>query len=243
VHFRKYDPSLYAEVVARISVEPDEAMMVGRLADASLAAAAFVGLHTYAVSEKPVYPAAEAQQGTTGSLSQLQAALADDTWAESLLPPPLSPHMIEPELRGNLGALFGTLSGIQPHHWHQHPDPDEWSPLQIICHLLASETTVQRPRLERILNENNPFLVSPLPPPGPRDALPCDSDGWKAARRFAAARFRTIHRLRQLQPSDWLRPARHSIFGPTNLLEMAHFTAQHDRLHITQLCQTIGRCT
>jgi hypothetical protein len=25
-------------------------------------------------------------------------------------------------------------------------------------------------------------------------------------------------------------------------LEMAHFTAQHDRLHLNQICQTLGKC-
>ena len=59
---------------------------------------------------------------------------------------------------------------------------------------------------------------------------------------FRQARERTIALLAGLRPDQWNRPARHSIFGLTNLLEMAHFTAQHDRLHITQLCQTLGKC-
>jgi len=134
------------------------------------------------------------------------------------------------------------LRNIPARYWEQHPIPDEWSILQIVCHLLESEQVVQRPRLQRILNEDNPFLRSPQPPPGPHEALACDQSGLRAARRWAAERQKTIMWLRQLSANDWQRPARHSIFGLTTLLEMAHFTAQHDRLHLNQLCQTLGRC-
>jgi hypothetical protein len=139
--------------------------------------------------------------------------------------------------------LFGTLADAKPHFWQQHPDPNEWSPIQIVCHLLESERKVQRPRLERILAENNPFLVAPPPPAEPHEALPCENDGLLVAEQMATEREKTLDWLRQIQQEDWNRPARHSIFGPTTLLEMAHFTAQHDRLHINQLCQTLGRCS
>jgi hypothetical protein len=60
--------------------------------------------------------------------------------------------------------------------------------------------------------------------------------------RFATEREQTIALLTGLTDAQWGRPARHSVFGPTTLLEMAAFTARHDRLHINQLCQTLGKC-
>lgn len=151
--------------------------------------------------------------------------------------------MIIPELRGTVGALFGTMADARPHYWWQQPDPDEWSPIQIICHLFESERQVQRPpRLEKILAETNPFLVSPPPPAGPRDAWPCDSDGWQSRAAFPCGTTKNAGVdsgacVRRLAPT-----AHHSIFGRATLLEMAHFTAQHDRLHINQLSQTLGKC-
>jgi hypothetical protein len=62
------------------------------------------------------------------------------------------------------------------------------------------------------------------------------------AREFEEARRETLQLVATFTDVDWQRPARHSIFGLTTLLEMAYFTAQHDRLHLNQLCQTIGRC-
>jgi hypothetical protein len=137
---------------------------------------------------------------------------------------------------------MGMVHEMPPHYWRQRPDPNEWSPMEIVVHLRDSEGRVQRPRLERILQENNPFLIAPQPPPRPGAQALEDLDGVAVAREFAAERARTLDFLSQLSADDWNRPARHSVFGPTNLLEMAAFTARHDRLHINQLCQTIGKC-
>jgi hypothetical protein len=112
----------------------------------------------------------------------------------------------------------------------------------VVCHLAESEWKVQRPRLERIRAEDNPFIAAPKSPPGPREAGACEEDGRAAAINFVHERLKTIAFLSELKADEWKRPARHSIFGPTTLLEMAHFTAQHDRLHINQLCQTLGHC-
>ncbi|HML24865.1 MAG TPA: DinB family protein, partial [Aggregatilinea sp.] len=81
----------------------------------------------------------------------------------------------------------------------------------------------------------------PNPPPGPATRT-CPPNGWPVALAFAAERQITLDFLAALPADAWDRPARHSIFGPTTLLEMANFTAQHDRLHLTQLCQTVQKC-
>lgn len=236
MHFAKPDPAYYIEAVARVGVEPDEAIMVGDNLQNDMMPARLAGLCTYHITETAD------ETGMAGNLESFYHHVISSKWLNALAPVTLKPAMIEPELRGNVGALFGTLSDVKPHYWLQHPDPEEWSLIQTVCHLLESETKVQRWRLQKIHAEANPFLSNPLPPPGPREATPCDENGWSAAYRFAEERKKTIEWLSTLQPEDWIRPARHSVFGPTNLLEMAHFTAQHDRLHINQICQTLGKC-
>lgn len=238
MHFAKPDPAYYAEIIARVGVEPDEALMVGDQRVNDIQPARQIGLHTFHITDDD--PAPEADH--YGTLADFFYHLRETNWLDTLLPHPLQITAIEPEMRGNMGALFGLLSEVKAHQWQQHPDPEEWSIIQIVCHLLESEEKVQQPRLKHILNEDNPFLVSPQPPPGPREAIPCDTNGLPAARCFLRLRQETLAWLAQLDEADWQRPARHSIFGNTNLLEMAHFTAQHDRLHINQICQTLGRC-
>lgn len=228
MRFAKPNPAYYAEILARVKIEPDEAVMIGDSLDNDIVPAEIVGIHTYHMDGE-------------NTLETIMELVKGQNWLENLFPKPLKPEMIEPQYTGNLGAMCGMLDDVKPHFWHQQPDPNEWSIMQILCHLAESEVTVQRPRLKQILSAANPFLADPKPPPGP-NARPCSDDGWQVADQFTKERRSTLQFIQSLRDEDWLRPARHSIFGPTTLLEMAHFTAQHDRLHLRQLCQTIGSC-
>lgn len=229
MHFAKPSPAYYAEILGRVGVEPDEAIMVGDSLENDIRAASQLGIHTFHVTP----------DSDGGGLSAFTASLPT---LDTLVPILVEPAMIEPQLRGNIGALYGLIDRMQPHFWHQHPDPDEWSPIEIICHLLEHEVTVHRTRLIRIMDEDNPFIAAPPLPPGPRETIPCGQDGMEVVERLVDERQKTLDLIASVPEPSWTRPARHSIFGPTTLLEMAHFTAQHDRLHLNQLCQTIGGC-
>lgn len=226
VHFAKSDPAFFAELIARVGIEPDEALLVCG-ADDSCLPAETVGLQTWPL---------EKGTGPSAFYEQVQSA----GWQHRFSGGPLREAMLKPQFRGNLAALFGLLSEVKDHQWDQKPDPDEWSIMQILCHLAETETAVHQKRLETILSVENPFIRA-LPPPGP-DVPNCSDDALEVAEAFKEKRLSTLELIADLGPEDWRRPARHSIFGLTNLLEMAYFTAQHDRLHISQLCQTLGKC-
>lgn len=239
MHFSKPNSAYFAEILARVGVEPDEALMVGDSLEKDILPAQRIGLHTaWIIQDGEDSRSAEADW--VGTLAAFCDLLNMPEWSQLFPTKALAASMIEPQLYGNLGALFGLLDNTEPRQWLMRPIEDEWSILQILCHLFDSEQTHQRPRLERILHEDNPFIAAPRPP-GPQLAL-CGDDAWQIAQDFSSERQRTIEMIQALAPEDWSRPARHSIFGLTTLLEMAQFTAQHDRLHLNQLCQTIGRC-
>lgn len=223
MHFAKPNPSYYAEILGRVGIEPDEAIMVGNDFNNDIKPAKTVGLHTRHLDANSLHL----------FMNEIDAL-------DTLQPVELSPEMMIPQLSGNVGALFGLIDNMKSNYWNQHPDPDEWSPIQIICHLLEKENESQRPNIEHILEEENYFVVERMPL-GP-EAPPCNTDGYKVALDFLKSRNSTIKLVEQISSEQWQRKARHSIFGPTNLLEIVHFTAQHDRLHLNQLCQTIGNC-
>lgn len=225
MHFAKPDMAYYAEILGRLGIEPDEAVMIGDSQRNDIIPAKSLGIHAVHIDEVPL-----------SRFLEYVTLLSKD--APSLH---LTPEMLEPQFRGNLGAMFGLLANVEDNFWHQRPDPKEWSIVQILCHLLDSEDTIERPRLERILQEENPFITQPKPP-GP-DIEVCADEGYSVAYKFVETRQKTIEFIKTLSSDDWKRPARHSIFGLTTMLEMTYFTAQHDRLHLKQLCQTIGRCT
>lgn len=227
MHFSKPHPAYYAEVIARIGIESDEAFMVGDSPTNDIEPANKMGLCTFHVTD-------------SNTLDKLSEYVHTSNWQNHHLPQPLTPDLIIPQYQGNLGALNGLLAEVEENQWNQRPDPNEWSINQILHHLQKSEVEVQRQRLLEILNEENPFIVS-QPLPGP-DIEIYNNDGFHIANQFRLERLATIELLTSLNANQWQRPARHSIFGMTTLLEMAHFTAQHDRLHIRQLCQTLGNC-
>ena len=227
MHFAKPNPAYFAEAVARVGVEPDESLAIGDSVTNDIVPASAIGINTWQVS-------------ATQGLEPILERLRNPNWQHELLPKALTADMLQPQFKGNLAALSGLLAEVKAHQWLQRPDPEEWSILQILCHLWLAETEVHQQRLQTILAEDNPFIPS-RPPPGP-DIPACHDDGMAVLQRYWKERHLTMDLLADLDHEDWGRPARHSIFGLTNLLEMAYFTAQHDRLHITQLCQTLGKC-
>ncbi|MYD11208.1 MAG: HAD-IA family hydrolase [Chloroflexi bacterium] len=227
MHYAKPDPAYFAETIARVGVEPDEALVIGDSLPNDIEAAQALGIHAWQVCEDL-------------ALGAVLERVRQPDWVNALPPGKMTPETLPPQFKGNLAALRGLLAEVKDHQWLQRPDPAEWSILQILCHLWRAETEVHQQRLRTILQEDNPFIPS-LPPPGP-DIPECHDDGMEVFARFRSERQRTMATLAELCAGDWRRPARHSIFGLTDLLEMAYFTAQHDRLHITQLCQTLGKC-
>lgn len=225
MHFSKPSPAYYAEILGRVGVEPDEAIMVGDRLSSDVEPAALIGIHTY--HSKP--NGLDSFPTVLKEIQQLSQPLA------------LQPDGVIAQLRGNIGALYGFMEHIKPNYWLQRPDANEWSLLQIFCHLAEVEITEHRARLEHILQEDNPFLVG-NEPPGANIPL-CDDDGAHVAARFVDEREKTLTLLQTIPQEGWNRPARHSVFGLTTFLEMAYFTAQHDRLHLNQICQTLGRCS
>ncbi|MBN1681344.1 MAG: DinB family protein [Anaerolineae bacterium] len=244
MHYTKPHAAYYEEILARIGVHADEAVMVGDDWAMDIVPAWCAGLNTFWITNNGTQSFPEqtpAQPDGVGSLDVFVRLVQDEGWLQTLEPQPLVPHQIIPRLTGNLAGVVGVAHEVPPHVWHKHPDEAEWSPIEVICHMHESERSVQRPRLETIAREDNPFLSQPGPPPGP-STRQCPPDGVRVAFMFADERQRTLDFLARLYGDAWHRPARHYIFGPTTLLEMANFTAQHDRLHLAQLCQTAGKC-
>ncbi|MCA9915868.1 MAG: HAD-IIIA family hydrolase, partial [Anaerolineae bacterium] len=225
MHFSKPSPAYYAEIIGRVGIEPDEALMVGDRLSNDIEPAALIGIHTY--------------HSKTNKLEELPRMVEE--LQDVRKPLNLQPDGVIAQLRGNIGAFYGFMAHIKPNYWLQRPDADEWSLLQIFCHLAEVEVTEHRARLERILQQENPFLVGNEPPGA--DIPLCDEDGIRVAARFVEEREKTLALLQSIPAESWNRPARHSVFGLTTFIEMAYFTAQHDRLHLNQICQTLGRCS
>jgi FMN phosphatase YigB (HAD superfamily) len=243
MHYAKPHPAYYEEVLARLGFQADEAIMVGDDWENDIIPAWQAGLNTYWVVSDGAGPPppGRIQPDGYGTLADFACRVQDENWLETLTPRPHEPAQSGPRLNGNLAALWGMVDDIPPHVWPMRPDREEWSPIEVLCHLAESERDVQRPRLQLIVETDNPFLSQPKEPPRPAARL-CPNNARQVALIFAGERLKTVEYLAGLGADAWSHPARHYIFGPTNLLEMVNFTAQHDRLHMVQLRQTVELC-
>jgi FMN phosphatase YigB (HAD superfamily) len=247
LHFAKPTAAYYEEILARIGVEAEEALMVGDAVDLDIIPARQVGMATFWINDghhQPDDPTSVEADGQ-GALADL-VRLIGQGWLADLAdksPLPLTVAHVGPRMIGDVAALMGFVEDLSPIFWDQRSDPSEWSVREIVAHLASHERLIHLPQLELIKRESNPFIAPNPTPPGPDGFdLTMEDTPLRLAERFAAARQETLAFLRSLTGETWQRPARHSIFGPTTMLEMAIFATRHDRLHLNQLCQTLGRC-
>jgi hypothetical protein len=113
------------------------------------------------------------------------------------------------------------------------PTPEAWSAHMLAAHLAAGEAPF-RQRLQRIVDEDNPWL----PYFGPDVARP-DTPGSldTLLAQFRAEREALVRWLVALTPADWERPAVHETMGPTTLALQVHNIASHDADHLEQLSE------
>jgi FMN phosphatase YigB (HAD superfamily) len=226
-HFAKPNPAYFAELMTKLAWPEGPVIMVGDDFNLDIIPAHQAGLATYWVTPQGFsLPENQPLPSGHGTLTELLPWLGS-TDPDSLMPDFSSPSAIIATLRATPALLHSLCADLTPEAWVHRPAAGEWSVIEILCHL------------SKVLQETNPFVAG------------MDTDAWADARQyiqrdsmqsfhnFVTARLELIAFLESLSPDDWQRQARHAIFGPTCLHEMAIFAAGHDRLHVRQIHQTI----
>jgi hypothetical protein len=142
---------------------------------------------------------------------------------------------------GRFPALLGAVvAGLDQESWRARPAPDEWAPVEIVCHLRDEEAEDFGARLRVVLAGGTHFT-------------PIDPERWAVERRYreadpgdALAAFRRLRGesvgLLQLAPVDELA---RSVASPSGValsgLDVVTAWVTHDRLHLRQLAGTLAR--
>jgi FMN phosphatase YigB (HAD superfamily) len=232
-HYAKPNLEYITEILSKCGRHPHEAAMIGNDLHLDLPPAAKLGAAVFHISDDPdgPYPSGD-----------LDAAIQwlQETPTESDPTQCISPETLLARLRGNLIAFNELEKMVHEDQWKRKPSPDEWSPIEVLCHLRDVEKEVNAHRIERILKEHDPFLSAR------------DSDKWADERNYIEeppphvcqdliqTRKRTLSMLEVQPPSAWERTARHAIFGPTKLPEIVRIFLEHDILHIRQIIETLA---
>jgi hypothetical protein len=118
------------------------------------------------------------------------------------------------------------------------PEPEEWSPLEILAHLRACAAVWGDQRIGRMLDEDEPTIWSVNPRRWIRSTdypeIPfCDS--FEA---FRVQRSNLLTRLESISPADWERGATFTGAGfprRYTVRSEADAIARHEQAHIRQI--------
>lgn len=110
--------------------------------------------------------------------------------------------------------------------------PGEWSPSDIVRHLVAVELKVWHVRIAQLATEDHPVWAWAEP-----DRWQ-DEPGASLERLldvYRASRSRTIALLAALDEADWVRTGTHETFGVLDVASLLSRAADHDEEHLLSL--------
>ena len=232
-HFTKPKLAYYAEILGQLGRKAHEVVMVGNDPELDLDPAQALSMRVYHISDdaEGEYPA--------GNLEDMLQ------WVDQqmTIPDPeekRTPQSITARFRGHAGALAILTRELTDDEWQRRPASGGWAPVEIICHLRDVELEVNRSRLDAFASADLPHLTSH------------DTDTWsdeqdyfcqsgpEALEDFLEARATLLQELEHLDVEKWDQPARHTLLGPTTLLEVMGISTDHDLLHLGQMRTTIN---
>lgn len=235
-HFTKDQPAYYCEILGRLGWPEGPVVMVGDDWMGDIQSAARAGLASFWITN------GRSTQPTAGDLSTPSASgkLEDlllwlkATPEDGLIPRVENPPAILASLRATAAVIDTLCRGLPEEKWKARQSPEEWSPVEVLCHLRDVDLEVNLPRLIKVIQEQSPFIPAVDSDPWAHTRAYILQDPGGALQGFFQARQQLLDFLEKLAPEDWQRTCRHAIFGPTSLAELAGITAAHDRIHVRQ---------
>jgi len=139
-----------------------------------------------------------------------------------------------PPVRDRLAAAPEALATAARAAPQEPPAPGEWTPIEIVRHLIAVEEEVWHTRLRQLETEEHPRWrwVEPaqwLGAPG------ASLDGVLAT--FAGVRESTLAMLDGLGSDGWSRTGTHDTYGVLDVAGLMSVAADHDDEHLASLQQ------
>jgi len=128
----------------------------------------------------------------------------------------------------------------EPESWEGFPG-ETFSAAGQVCHVRDIEIDGYHVRIERLLRENRPLLISIDSYALARERRYGEQDPVAALAAFRAARARTVAMLQGLSESDWSRRGHFEGYGPVTLKGLVHVLRSHDQQHLACMQWLLGR--
>jgi hypothetical protein len=140
-----------------------------------------------------------------------------------------------------LQALPGMLTSIVSHlsdedlRWR--PPEQQWSIVEVLCHLADEEVEDFRTRLRLTLEQNNEPWPPINPPQAAIDRKYREQSPAEALARFTRERVASIEWLTQLHDADWSVFCDHPKLGRLHAGDLLASWVAHDALHMRQIAK------
>lgn len=134
--------------------------------------------------------------------------------------------------------LRAIVDGVPDAALRRRPTPEGWSAYDVLVHLFRAESTTIGPRIQRMLDEENPDLAPPATSaglPASREPAAAPDDAAAILDAWQAARERNLQLFRSLAPSQLARTGRHPRYGQLTAREHVVEWAYHDLDHLRQI--------
>lgn len=137
--------------------------------------------------------------------------------------------MTDHPVRDRLAAVPAALSAAARAASPEPPAPDEWTPSDIVRHMIAVEKEVWHPRLAQIAVENHPRW--PWAEPAPWAGEP-GASLERLLSIHAADRASTLAALDALGDDGWARTGSHETYGVLDVAGLMTKAIDHDEEHL-----------
>ncbi len=240
-HFAKPNPAYFFEILALNGWQDQPVIMVGNDPHADINPARELGIATYLVTETNDYTHSSINNSLPHGNGKLNNIIRwiDEQPIDKLFPKIDSPVAIMANLKSTPAAFATMTKLLTSEKWKESHNEDEWSPVEILCHLRDVDIEINVPRLKLILSESNPFIEAVDADRWAEERDYKIEDGPSVLKEFIESRLELLEILSTLENNAWGKEARHTIFGPTTLLELFKIIARHDRLHTQQIHKTL----
>jgi hypothetical protein len=131
-----------------------------------------------------------------------------------------------------LAAIPSRLASAAQAASPEPPAPGDWTPSEVVRHLIAVELEVWHPRLVQLKAENHPLW--PWAEPGPWVGEP-DASLDRLLEVYAQARAVTIASLDALDDAGWATTGTHATFGELDAAGLMTRAIDHDDEHLASL--------
>ncbi len=234
-HFSKPNPAFFAEMLYQLGWPEEPAVMIGNDLEDDILPAVTLGLPAFLLLAQDAHaPAPLPSLAAAGRADQIWPWLLQRS-AEKPPELPASPASLLARLRAFPAAADTLIRKTASPDLKFRPSAADWSLTEILCHIRDVDLEVNIPRFQKILTQDSPFLPGIETDGWVKDRGCQNEDGHAALQGMIHARQTLLETLEPLPAQEWYRPARHAIFGPTLLAELAGFITLHDRTHIQQI--------